>query len=242
MAQSDVYIKFMIEYDKAQITSSYPSLTKYEVATLLDKAYLAWIAQKTTGNNPRQVSFEQDVKATEDIRPLLVTHTEPATSYKPKNGVTNAFVCDLPEDMLYFVSATTRQYLVPAVPNRDYPTNRVSNVHLVSHEVASKFFATSTNMPWIKEPVAYLEGDTIVVIYDLYESMMQGESIPGELNITYIKEPKKFVRNDLFPTNVDIEINDSAVEELINLAIILAGEIVESPRATTKTQLRPLES
>lgn len=242
MAQSDVYIKFMIEYDKAMITSSYPALTKYEVATLLDKAYLALIAQKLTGNNPRQVLFEQDVKVTEDIRPLLVTQTESVVSYKPVNGVTNAFVCNLPKDLLYFISATTRQYSVPAVPGRDYPTNRVSNVHLVSHETASKFFATSTNMPWIKEPVAYLEGDQIIVVYDLYESMKQSENIPGLLNITYIKEPKKFVRDDLFPTNVDIEINDSAVEELINLAIILAGEIVESPRATTKTQLRPLES
>ena len=53
MTHSDIYTKFMIEYDKANITSSYPSLTIYEVATLLDKATLALIAQKVTGNNPR---------------------------------------------------------------------------------------------------------------------------------------------------------------------------------------------
>lgn len=45
MTHSDIYTKFMIEYDKANITSSYPSLTKYEIATILDKAYLALIAQ-----------------------------------------------------------------------------------------------------------------------------------------------------------------------------------------------------
>lgn len=45
MTHSDIYTKFMIEYDKANITSSYPSLTKYEIATILDKAYLAIIAQ-----------------------------------------------------------------------------------------------------------------------------------------------------------------------------------------------------
>nr|UVM91857.1 MAG: hypothetical protein [Bacteriophage sp.] len=57
----------MIEYDKANITSSYPSLTKYEVATILDKAYLSLIAQKYTGNNPRKSAFESDMKATEDL-------------------------------------------------------------------------------------------------------------------------------------------------------------------------------
>lgn len=45
MTHSDIYTKLMIEYDKANITSSYPSLTRYEVATILDKAYLALIAQ-----------------------------------------------------------------------------------------------------------------------------------------------------------------------------------------------------
>lgn len=70
MTHNDIYTKFMIEYDKANITSSYPSLTEYEIATILDKAYLAIIAQKLTGNNTRKASFESDTKAIEDIRPL----------------------------------------------------------------------------------------------------------------------------------------------------------------------------
>jgi hypothetical protein len=44
MTYENIYQKFMIEYDKAGITSSYPSLTEYEAATILDKAYLALIA------------------------------------------------------------------------------------------------------------------------------------------------------------------------------------------------------
>ena len=71
MTHSDIYTKFMIEYDKATITSSYPSLTRYEVATILDKAYLALIAQKLTGNNQRKAAFESDIKALEDLRPLI---------------------------------------------------------------------------------------------------------------------------------------------------------------------------
>lgn len=72
MKHKKVYEKFMIEYDKADTTSSYPSLTNYEIAVLLDKAYLALIGQKLTGNNLRQMPFEGDNKAIEDIRPLLV--------------------------------------------------------------------------------------------------------------------------------------------------------------------------
>ena len=136
MTHSDVYTKFMIEYDKAMITSSYPSLTKYEVATLLDKAYLALIGQKVTGNNPRRVAFEGDTKAISDIRPLLVTKQTSADTYKPSAEITNAFVCTLPEDFLYFVSATTKLYKVPAVKYRDYPQERISIVKLVDHSTA----------------------------------------------------------------------------------------------------------
>ena len=63
MTYENIYTKFMIEYDKANITSSYPSLTEYEVATILDKAYLALIGQKVSGNNIRRSTIESDVKS-----------------------------------------------------------------------------------------------------------------------------------------------------------------------------------
>lgn len=73
MTHKDIYTKFMIEYDKANVTSSYPSLTEFEVATMLDKAYLALISQKVTGNNVRKSSFEADIKNIADLQPLVVT-------------------------------------------------------------------------------------------------------------------------------------------------------------------------
>ena len=73
MTHKDIYTKFMIEYDKANVTSSYPSLTEYEAATILDKAYLALIGQKITGNNYRRAGLETDIKAVSDLAPLIVT-------------------------------------------------------------------------------------------------------------------------------------------------------------------------
>ena len=67
MTHGGLKTKYLIGYDKANITSSYPSLTDYEIATILDKAYLALIAEKVTGNNPRRQVFEGDVKAISDL-------------------------------------------------------------------------------------------------------------------------------------------------------------------------------
>lgn len=104
MTHEDIYEKFMIEYDKANITSSYPSLTKYEIATLLDKAYLALISQKITANNARKSGFESDAKSIEDLRALLTQdELDSASSDKGFYRSSNEAVFNVPEDMLYYI-------------------------------------------------------------------------------------------------------------------------------------------
>lgn len=107
MTYSDIYKKFLIEYDKDATTSSYPSLTITEIANILDKAYLAIIAQKLTGTNTRGVGFEGDIKAIEDIRPLLTTTTctrITSTSLLPDYISANERVFGYPDsDVLYYV-------------------------------------------------------------------------------------------------------------------------------------------
>ena len=75
MTHANIYTKFLIEYDKDNVISSYPSLTPYEMATILDKAYLALIAQKVSATNLRNAPFEYDTKAIEDVRGLECTKT-----------------------------------------------------------------------------------------------------------------------------------------------------------------------
>jgi len=104
MTHKDIYTKFMIEYDKANVTSSYPSLTEYEVATLLDKAYLALIAQKVTGNNPRRAPFEADNKAIADIEPLIA-HADPNLFNNDHSPAINVTQYNLPDDYMYFIQS-----------------------------------------------------------------------------------------------------------------------------------------
>lgn len=105
MTHNDILTKYLIEYDKANITSSYPSQTEYEIATILDKAYLALIAQKLTGNNPRQTGFETDTKAIEDIRPLIA-NTD-IIDYAISTTTSNEYIYTIPSDCnyLYYVQS-----------------------------------------------------------------------------------------------------------------------------------------
>lgn len=94
---------------------------------------------------------------------------------------------------------------------------------------------TTINLPWIDIPVCFIENNQIHVLID----SIKYKKAPKQLNVVYIKEPVKFVGDN---TDANFELNDTMAEELINLAIIIALENVESPRLSTKVQTRPLES
>lgn len=261
MTYGDIYTKFLIEYDKQNITSSYPSLTVYEIATILDKAYLALIAQKLTGNNPRQVPFEVDIKSIEDLRPLvetrLIQKTEPSDE-DPNNmlrfdlnkitrtatTVDNKGIEDYDNTeqefcYLYYIRSTIHSYSKSNKPNT-FP------IKLINHYDADKFIQSPVNTPWIENPVAYIDNNYLNVFIDKfnYNDDEKHNQDGSNISITYIKKPLGFICfDDKVRFNATpFELSDTMAEELINLAIIMASETVESPKLQTKLQTRALES
>ena len=252
MTHNDIYTKFMIEYDKANVASSYPSLTEYEIATILDKAYNALIAQKFTGNNPRRSSFESDNKSISDLQPLIKTDVCTGSL-----DSANSFSANLPDEFLYYISSCIEHTISEESKPMDELTVRIINVKLVDHNTANKFLVSPINLPWVKTPVCYIEGNKIAVIYD---PMMQ--DLETDVYVTYIKKPNTFVKENLTGTNTYLtfaeekdkdgkiivpdaykfECNDTVAEELISLAVTFALENVESQRLNTKLNMRGLEA
>lgn len=314
MTHKQIYTKYMIEYDKANITSSYPSLTKYEVATILDKAYHALIAQKVTGNNVRRAPFEVDMKSVSDIEPLIYHGNPKFDGQLPEIGALNAARFPLPSDFSYFVQAYLNYTMVTGTNSNnwleeknvyygsdteDFKTldeneyvnaNELYNdsdaedfikeskvygdpdtatestesvesdeytnsknpydkkfsrpipVKLVSHTIAERFFTSTFNMPWIKNPVCYLESNCGYVIYDPLNKPRVDKN--DTLHLVYIKKPKSFVdnmKNGDFG-DVNFELMDHIAEELISLAVAMSLENVESTRLNSKLNMRGLEA
>lgn len=120
MTHNDIYIKFMIEYDKAGASTSYPSLTEYEVATVLDKAYNALIAQKVTGNNYRKATFESDIKSIADLGPLVDTTTLTSVNDESPKIAPNVMKFDLKDQpLLYFLNGSMLWKGPTAIPYAD---------------------------------------------------------------------------------------------------------------------------
>ena len=163
MTHADIYTKFMIEYDKANVTSSYPSLTEYEVATFLDKAYNALISQKVTGNNIRRTPFEADTKSVSDLQGLVKRENVQFTHSIDSTNVVGFNISQTIPDFLYFVNL----HLNTQVSNpQDHLYGRTLQCKMVSHDMAQKFIVSASNIPWIKNPVCFIEDGMIFVVVD----------------------------------------------------------------------------
>lgn len=234
MTHTDIYEKFMIEYDKENVTTSYPSLTEYEIATLLDKAYLALIAQKFTGNNMRRVPFEGDEKAVEDLQPLVKT-----TEFVSVNSINNG---------LLSVNLSGRVMFVVSVLFGDNYAGSGTNQPslIIGKQIQSKdlykFIQTVSNKPWSKYAMYCIQDGKIIVAQPNVESDWYNIQ---KCKYTYISTPVKFTDNNKpisQQNDIQFELSDSMAEELINLALIMSTEVVESPRMQTKLELKGLES
>lgn len=241
MTYEEITKKFLIQYDKEPVTSSYPSLTKTEIAHILDKSYLTIIAQKLTGRNQDRVVFEGDLKAVEDIRPLITTTDVNEDKNAAVTTVANEIIYNIPDDMLYYLQCS--MYLNNEVSSiyDDFQNTekRLVPTQIIKHADAQKFEVTPYNTPWIKIPAVYLEQDKIHLLYDMFKYKIGDDN---KLSVTYIKKPISFVSVLDKQNTTQFELSDTVAEELINQSLITALDMIESSRLQSKLNINQIDA
>ena len=239
MTYNDIYKKFLIEYDKADVSSSYPSLTNEEIAAILNKAMHALIAQKVTGNNPRKVALDMDSKAMSDIAPLIKYFD---TNYLASSD-SESLVTANNELLFKFGDTGTPRYLLDGIIKYNDSDKEV--VNLTTSLISDKFKETIHNKPWIKQPIMYIQssnsndGDEVIHVF-VDSRHIDKENLNPQLYIRGVYMPSEFEVNQ--NSNEIFLLSDTVCEELINLAVIFACRNVQDPRLTTVVQTKSLEA
>lgn len=236
MTYNDIYKNFLIEYDKADVSSSYPSLTNEEIAAILDKAMYALIAQKVTGNNPRKVALDMDSKAMSDIAPLI-------KYFDTKKSDGESLIKANNELLFKFGDNGTPRYLLDGIIKYNDTDKEV--VNLTTSLISDKFKETVHNKPWIKQPIMYIQSSNLndgdEVIHVLVDSKyINKENLNPQLYIRGVYMPSTFKGNENNET--EFLLSDTVCEELINLAVIFACRNVQDPRLATVVQTKSLEA
>jgi len=109
-----------------------------------------------------------------------------------------------------------------------------SNVLLIKHSEADKFKQTYDNLPYIQTPVAIIENNDLRIYFD----PISMKSDNYYIDLTYVKIPTK-VEN--LGEEGMTEFPEYMQHEIVNRAIELALENIESKRIQTKSQLNKID-
>lgn len=228
MKVSDIHKAFKVIMDKNSEAIAFggcPAFLSEEIDLFLNQAYLEVISNKFTGMNTTQIGFEGSVKRIADLEKLIKTDSNISATLNTNSNVITI------NNFFGSGSSYNRMFYVTSVLHFK---NSVSTCILVDHDQARKFLKAYNNDPWIDTPVSTLEDNKLQIYVDTHS--MLG---PYTVDITYVKFPMKISYTS--PNTEIDEVPDRIMNEVINRAVVLALENIESKRTETKVQLNNLQ-
>lgn len=232
MTREQLHKNFKIEMDKnaANVAfGSYPAFLPEEIDHWLNQGMFQELSTKFTGHNFTQVPFEGAVKRIQDLEKLVQTEKNIAAEIE-KN--TNRIILNdllnrsnTHRGRMFFVNAAINWTSDSTDTIKRIPK---ATVTMIDHTTANRFLETYNNKPWIDTPVATIEDNSLQIYVDTYSM-----KAPYTVDITYVKYPTLI--QDL--TDDNDELPEYMWYEVVNRAVALALENVESQRVQTKSQL-----
>lgn len=228
MTRDELHIAFKIEMDKNSQSIAYggcPAFLPEEVDYWLNKGYYDVLTTKFSGQNATQTAFEGSVKRIADLERLVKTDSSiPVNLTEGTNKLVLTNLLNRNEDN------SGRMFFIDAVLHWG---DKQAVVELVSHEIARNFTKTYNNNPWIEKPVATIQDNSLVIYVDPIE--MTGTFT---VDVTYVKHPTLIT--DL-PSDTGLtEVPEYVQNEIVNKAVQLALDNIESQRVQIKSQLNTL--
>lgn len=230
MTNKDSHIIFKVYLDKNAEGVAYggcPAFLEEEIDIFLNQAQLEILSNKITGNNALRTGLEQTVSNMSELDKLIVTDTDLEavhTNY-------NEFVLEdiHLEDRLTILGVLLKYGQFQA------------NCVLTNHDLVKPYKQTYNNVPWVENPIATLENNKLLVYVDpvlmqnsMYAPRVEDNTEYYRVNVTYVKQPTKF---DYTLPNNELDFSDDVMYEIINRAVVLALENIESQRQQSKFQL-----
>lgn len=226
MTRNELHTAFKVEMDKNSVNMAYggcPAFIDSEIDYWINKGYYNLLMQKFTGGTSNEVKFEGDVKRIADFDRLI--KTDKNVSLTKDNATNCAYLSNL---LNRNNDNRGRMFYVSSVLS--WGDNKAT-VKLLDHTQIKNFIKTYNNNPWIENPVGVIEDNSLKIYYD----PISMESDSYSIDLTYIKHP--VLINDLTSELEISELPDQTWYEVINRAVQMALENVESQRVQTKTSL-----
>lgn len=224
------HIQFKVILDKNAQGVAFggaPAFLPQEIDIFLNQAQTEIVSNKISGNTPTKLALEGSPQRMSELDCLICTDDNLIVNKK----VYNEFVL---EDVH---KGGERMTILSFMLKYG---NNLTNCLIVDHNTSGLYKQTYNNTPWVEMPVAVLEENQLIIYVDPV-LMLDLDYAPSNnryaINITYIKKPTMF---DYTKPEEELDLPEDVMYEVINRAVVLALENIESQRTSTKMQLNQL--
>ena len=230
MTVQEMHLAFKIGLDKID-SLNYPNILPEEIDFFLNKAQERFVKQRYGFTNVKKQSFEETEKRTNDLRALVknslitATTTQPLGTLLPYDPLTNIDVnaqfVELPND--YWFMVQERANLSYLNCNNVVTTDSVY-VKASQHDDYSRLIDNPFEKPLETKVLRFMAEGKAELIH------APGTTVTG-YNLRYIKKPLPIV---LVPNvNTYCELSEHAHSEIVDQAVMIALEGIESKRLQT---------
>jgi hypothetical protein len=220
MTVSELHTAFKIKLDKSN-SLSYPDFADEEIDFWLNEAQIRFVKTRYSGNNYKGTSFEETEKRTNDLRNVVGEALLPSTGTSAIN--TNSYWYDVPDG--YWFSLLEEINVTYDDCNGDEVSDRIE-VKAIDLGKYSKYIKDPFNKPNKKRALRLMQYNKITIITD-------ADTTAGYLYLRYVKEPDVVSLSG----GVTISLSNHTHDEIVDLAVVLALENIESPRMQTSSAL-----
>ena len=235
MTNRDSHIIFKVLLDKNAQGIAYggcPAFLEEEIDVFLNQAQLEILSNKVTGNNALKVGFEGTLTNMSELDKFVRTDEN---LHAVKTDFNEFVVSDIHDNgrrmTILQVTLKMGQYQ--------------SNCTIVDHNLVKPFKWTYNNVPWVEIPMATIEDETVLIYVDpilmsdtKYAPKHEDDTDYYRVNLTYINKPKEF---DYTKPDDVLDFSEDVMNEIINRAVVLALDNIESQRTQTKMALNQVQ-
>jgi len=220
------HIEFQLSLDKRD-NSAVPELEPEVMDYFLNEAQDRFIKLRYGKNNIYKSGFEEIQKRTDDLKALVRTEIIPTTAVAYEDGIYRLDIDALPSGDLYMFYLRCR-----AEVEKENCAGKYVDVNLVQQDKLNRALVDPFNRPSYGHPILYFEDRDIFIATD------NTYSVPNA-KLTYLKRPAQMNVGTYGQPRVECELSEYTHKEIVQLAVDIALENIESQRVQT-TQLRTM--
>ena len=219
MNVQEMHLAFKIGVDKVD-SLNYPDFQPNEIDFLLNQSQERFVKQRYGLNNTKGKSFESDQKRTDDLRAVIKNSIIKPLTYDSNNNISvNARFAQLPSD--YWFAVNERVDLESLDCNGKTVTS-VGFVRVINHDNFNIIEDDPFEEPTKDKVVRLMIGNNAELI------SANGVNIIN-YRLRYLRRPIGMN----IDTNINCELADHTHNEIVNGAVLIALETIESKRTSS---------